>query len=424
MQTFRPTTSPFPAFARLAAVCLLAAAGAVGIGVAATTEPAFGVDCAHPTADKPQSKLWHAAGNWWALLPNARGPSLWRRDASGWSECASVGRVLEGLPGRCDVWPDAAGVTAVGCAGDTIAVLRLRRDTEAPEGWRAERLASWKAPSLAPVETVTIARDGAGSWWVAAPVTVDGAPVSPKAGGKALRPRRVLVWHSNDARTWTAQPALAEGIGGDDLCLVCTVAGGVGVAWSDQHRDEVGFRLHRDGRAPADWDPTEIVAAGGRTADDHLHAAQAGGRLWLATKNSVDTTGLPQLVLRMREADRGWRNFPHGIKTAEATPSRPIITPTHDGRRLLLCQTNYDGTGAKRDTISGGVILVEAPAAEPSMTLLIAPSPGLKARLNDATGPKHAYPAEGPWLVLASDAQGRVYEADLRLLVPTSSGNE
>lgn len=32
----------------------------------------------------------------------------------------------------------------------------------------------------------------------------------------------------------------------------------------------------------------------------------------------------------------------------------------------------------------------------------------------NVTGPKFPFPANGPWIILASDSEGRVYEADLR----------
>jgi hypothetical protein len=33
--------------------------------------------------------------------------------------------------------------------------------------------------------------------------------------------------------------------------------------------------------------------------------------------------------------------------------------------------------------------------------------------VQNITGPRHQYPADAPWIILASDRKGRVYEADL-----------
>lgn len=409
---------------RWAAAFLAGMIGLVGPGCeasaaarSAVTRPVLQLDRAAPTADKPQSKLWFAHDTWWALLPAKSGQTLWQRTVAGWREQEDVRRAFAGVMGGCDVWADHDGATAVVAQGETIQVVRLHSDGRAPVRWEVERFASWTVPTFAPLETVTIARDAGGGWWVAATVTpADTPPVKPKAGGKATKPRAVQAWHSPDARIWTALPSLVTGIGGDDICLVTAVEGGVGVAWSDQNRDEVRFRLHRDGRAPSDWEPAELVAAGGLTADDHLHAAYASGRLWLATKNSVDTAGQPQLVLRVRAPDGTWQNFPYAEKTAARTPSRPIVVAAPDGRSLLLGQTDYAGKGPPQDAIAFGVVDVEAKTVAPAMTTVIAPDPTLRARVNDVTGPKAAFPASGPWIVLASDAAGRVYEADVRPL--------
>ena len=57
--------------------------------------------------------------------------------------------------------------------------------------------------------------------------------------------------------------------------------------------------------------------------------------------------------------------------------------------------------------------------AEPSRPVIIATPragvflAGLSARINNCTVPKFGMPAGAPWIILASDEKGRVYEADL-----------
>ncbi len=380
------------------------------------THPSFRVDSRNPTADKPQSKLWHAQGTWWALLPAAAGPSLWGRGPAGWREQENVRRTLAGRPGRCDVWFDQEGATAVGLGADSLAVYRFTPGKKAAAGWEVQELAAWPVSTTVPLETVTIARDETGRWWVAAPVTPPGAiSVASKTNHKVQPSRVVQVWYSGDARAWTALPPLATGIGGDDICMITALAGGVGVAWSDQNRDEVAFRLHRNDRAPEAWEAVERIASGGKTADDHLHAAVAGGKLWLATKNSVDTVGQPQLVLRVRSADGTWRNFPYAPKQAGRDPSRPIVVADPSGKKLILAQSDYLGKG-KGDRISWGMLGVDDPLVTLVLTPAIEPDPASHVRVNDVTGPKGAFPASGPRLLLASDEQGGVYEVDVRPL--------
>lgn len=411
-------------FLPTAFITAVALAAGATTRAAVTTQPSFQVDQAHPTADKPQSKLWFAGNSWWALLPTTEGPSLWQRTAPGWREHPAIRRDLQGLPGRVDVWSDGAEVTAAGVADRTLAIFSLRAEGSPVSSWRAQHLATWSVPASEAMETVTIARDGAGCWWVAAtvtPVTAERPAEVGKTVGKKraapARPRNVVVWTSSDRVKWTQLPPLETGIGGDDICTVTPVPGGIGVAWSDQVRDRVGFRRHGDGQATSDWAPVEIAEAGGRTADDHLHAALAGdGTLWLATKNSVDQADAPQLVLRIRSRDGLWQNLPYLPRTSAAEPSRPVVIAAADPKVLLLGHTVYDRSDPFKGRIVFGRVARGDDRVLPSAVTVIAPDPALRARINDITTPKAPFPADAPWIVLASDAEGRVYEADLRSL--------
>jgi hypothetical protein len=384
---------------RRAALRLAVLALGTAAGLAATDEPtaraAFQVDFPYPTSDKPQSKLWHADGVWWALLPRSSGPSLWERTAGGWREHAGVTEKLRGVPGRGDVWSDGDGATVVTVADRMLAIIRLRRGG-AGGPWDADVRARLAAPVSDVIETATIARDGDGRWWVAAPIS-----------------GRVFVWTSPDAKAWTAPEQLAGGLHVDDLCLVTPLPGGVAVIWSDQKGDAVRLRLHRTGGAISGWEKPVTIARGGGTADDHLDAAfAADGTVWLATKSSVDGPGRPQLILRVRDPQGTWRNYDYAPLGDAEAPSRPTVIATVTPGDVRLGHVVYGSGPAQRDRIVFGradpmraEILVDA-------RTVIAPDDPT-ARVNDITGPKAAFPATGPWIVLASDAQGRVYEADL-----------
>jgi hypothetical protein len=372
----------------------------------ASTHPVFRVDRPYPTADKPQSKLWYGSGSWWALLPGAGSPSLWQRSATGWVEHAHLRASLAGVPGRADVWPEGNEVTAVCIDGSSFAVLRLVREDQPVLTWKPEVLARWSVPSSAPVETATLARDRLGRWWLTAPI--EGGPESGSG-------RDIVVWTSPDARTWQRLEPLARGVGSDDLCVVTPVADGIGVAWSDQRRDEVGFAWRRDGSPPEQWTDKETAAAGARTADDHLHAARApDDTLWLATKNSVDRRGEPQLVLRVRESSGRWQNHSYAPRRDGEEPSRPVIIATFHPDLLLLGHTVYDRANPFRGRIEFGTVSSARLPGSVAFTRVITPAPELQSRINDLTTPKQAFPDDAPWIVLASDAQGRVFEADLR----------
>lgn len=362
------------------------------------TRPVLQVDYPFPTADKPQSKTWFSHGRWWAVLPRIAGPSLWERTATGWIEHTEVRAALAGIPGRADVWWDGESATAVSAADRIIRVFRLAPVSADARLWRAEVLATLPSPADDAIETVTVARENDGDWWIATVVQ-----------------EKVFAWNSRDGAQWSAPELIGRGCEPDDICAVVPLRDGVGVIWSDQKHEAVNMRVHRSAQPGKTWDPVELVQSGERTADDHIRAALAAdGTLWAATKNSVDEIGRPQLVLRVRSPAGGWRNFPYGRLAADIAISRPTVALGPDGAVWLGHSVYHQKARSEivfglADPASADVL--RAPQA------VIVPDAGPDSRVNDPTGPKAAFPKNGPWLVLASDAAGRVYEADLRLLV-------
>jgi len=340
------------------------------------------------TKDKPQSKLWYAQGHWWAWLPVKDGGSVWRRTQAGWQRETHLDAPLRGLPGQADVWPDADGVRAALVGPEELAVMALK--------WQSGRYvpdgppARWKHGG-SPAETATIARGRDGIWWVAY-----------DAGKKILLRRST----GPDGREWRQPVVMNErDTDEDDICAVVTLSDGVGVIWSDQAHDGVYFR--RPGRS------IEVVAEGGLTADDHINAAVgADGTLYVAMKNSVDTTGQPQLVLRVRRRDGKWSSIPYALRTASELPSRPIAVTGGRPERLFLLHTVYQPgpVADRRDWIAA----IVTPA--PKLRIDVPAIPVERAantRLNDVTGPKRRWPSGAPWIVLSSDAAGNIYETRL-----------
>ena len=369
-----------------------------------TTRPVFKVDYVSPTADKPQSKLWYMAKSWWALLPRASGPSLWQRTETGWREHPAVGKALAGISGRADVWADADEVTAVSVADTSLTVFRLKARLSGSDlRWDTQILATL-VPSTEgqSIETATIARDKTGRWWVAA-----------DAGTS------ICVWSAPaDGSDWSAPHLLASGIGDDDICAIAVVPGGVGVIWSDQVRDQVAMCRHLNGRPVGQWELPEIAEAGNKTADDHLNTALAAdSTLWVVTKNSVDKTGQPQLVLRIRSPKGQWINRPFANLDRIYQPTRPVIIATPDTALFFVGYTVHDNTAPFRWHVVFSPVDLRLPALLVKPRTVIFPDSVYKGLVNDATASKQPFPKNAPWIVLASDKAGNVYEADLHKLI-------
>lgn len=362
------------------------------------SQPVLQVDFPFPTSDKPQSKLWYRNKSWWALLPRSNGPSLWERTNSGWKEHLSVNKELSGLPGRADCWPEKNSITAVGVGSQSLTVFRIEFDQNSSDKTTSKQLATLSPPVTSdPIETATISKDNKNNWWVAADA------------GTAI-----YTWHSADGITWSDPIKLGDGISKDDICAIVALPKSVLVLWSDQNKDGVYCREHISGQAHDSWKTTQVIQQGGLTADDHINAAiSKDGTLWLATKNSLDEIGQPQLVLRVRSKKGKWSNYPYSPRETTQEPSRPVVIATPDGR-ILSGNTVYYKKSRFDDHIEFGVIDVKSNEILTQKTKVIAPDPALQTKMNDITKSRNLLPADAEWIVLSSDSKGRVFETNLR----------
>ncbi|RZK41736.1 MAG: hypothetical protein EOO90_10315 [Pedobacter sp.] len=363
--------------------------------------PVFKLDTPNPTADKPQSKLWFMDGQWWALLPKQNGPSLWQRTAKGWIEDSSIHQKLSGNPSRVDVWSTGNQVMAVGVGTNYLVVYKLLRQGNS---WQVDIVARLETPKdlKGNIESATIVRDGSGYWWVASDFG-----------------DRLLVWSSSDGKNWEAAMELANGLHQDDISTLAIVPGGIGVIWSDQNQDAVKFRFHGD--RERNWSEVSLIEQGNHTADDHLRASTGDdGILWVATKNSVDSVRKPQLVLRVRGINGKWKNYPFADLDVVKKPSRPAVFTVDGKRTVLLGYTIYDGVDTNLGEIKFGIVDTSKKSVLSELKTVILPKSNSAKntfRINDITGPKGSFPKDGPWIILASDQFGNIYEADLRSIL-------
>ncbi len=380
----------------------LAVAGGIKKGNSPVEYPVFKVDYPFPTADKPQSKLWYMEDCWWAIMPRSNGPSLWQRTNNGWIEHPEINEKLERVPGRADVYVKDNTVTAVGVDEKNLVVFRLERNKDS---WEVQKLATLLSPGKEhDIETATITSDSDGHYWVAA---VDGD--------------KVCVWTSkNGEKKWQKPNVLASGIGKDDICTVATVPEGVSVIWSDQINQAVKNRIHLNGQPVDRWGKEVIIEQGNKTADDHLNTASSeDGTLWVATKNSVDIIGGPQFVLRVRSPKGSWRNYPYCDLGSVEHPSRSIILSVEKQPSLILNgYTIYNSKNRSQSKIVFGIADTTNVKILKNVTTVIAPysaeTDGARF-VNNVTGSKSPLPENAPWIILASDNEGNVFEADLSL---------
>lgn len=153
------------------------------------------------------------------------------------------------------------------------------------------------------------------------------------------------------------------------------------------------------------------VQQGGKNADDHLNGALAeDGTLYVATKNSVDMVGAPQHVLRVRHPDGRWENNSYATLHERESPTRPIALLGGTPQRLFLLHTIHSRLpDGGRDSY---IVSIETDPHRLDLTVEKRALSAVKP-INNVTGPKRAYPADAPWIFLASDGEGNVYEGRL-----------
>ena len=196
------------------------------------------------TGEKPQSKVWHHADEWWSVLPNDSGTWLWRLDDTAWSP------VLQ-LSTDTNVKADVKAV------GDVSHILLLDGpDSQlASVSYQPGGSGSYDFWSLRPdlvdvalhnnVEAATIDIDSTGRMWLASDTK-----------------NEIEVRYSDFPYMSFSDPiTIATGVSSDDISVVTALPNGtIGVLWSDQNDERFGFRIHVDGSDPNSWLADEMPA--------------------------------------------------------------------------------------------------------------------------------------------------------------------
>jgi len=350
-----------------------------------------------PTSDKPQSKVWHHAGSWWALMLSAADnrQHIFRLEADHtWRD---TGTSVDNRWGsRADVLLD----------GDKLYVgsrtnsgnPRLYRLTYQPatNGWSLDPgfpvdIGSGGSRSL------TIAKDSTGRLWA---TYTRGSPT------------QVYVSHSTTSdAAWSAPFVLPVGdttITTEDLSTIVAWDGKVGVMWSNQLSGSYRFAVHRDGD-PADSWSQETALSGPELADDHLNIkASSDGRLYAAVKTSEPGASASRVRLLVRDTDGTWRDYAHSTRADDTT--RPAVVLDEVARRVYVLATAPEAAGA--------IYYKSSPMDQ----IAFAPGRGdplvewAGAKINNVTVAKQATDVASDGLVaLATDeTTGRYYHAELR----------
>ena len=276
--------------------------------VSDVTPPPSGLTCSAlqpkpltaSTGEKPQSKVWTYAGNWWAVFPttasgaSSAGTWLWKLDGTTWTE---VLRLSDRTDIKADALVQGAAAHVLLYAGTNTELVSVEYSAGTYQLWSLRPAAS--PLSLSGSEIATIEIDSTGRMWLA---TENDAT------------NEIVVYNSDSPySTWNGPITLATDVNDDDISVVVKLPGKIGVLWSNQNTQRFGFRVHLDTDNQLVWAADEVPASqsalnvGLGMADDHLNVKVAGdGTLYALVKTSYDLVPNPKVALLVRQPDGTW----------------------------------------------------------------------------------------------------------------------
>ena len=294
--------------------------------------PLQGLSAAQDTGEKPQSKVFEYAGQWWSVMPIKSGTWVFRLDGTTWTPTQQI---TTNSKVHADVKVDGDMIHVLMFNGTKSQFATLQYDAGPDnrfEPWSLQPQVVNIALSKG-VETATIEKDSTGRLWIASDAKTT-----------------VEVRYSDGLyTTWSAPLTVASGIKSDDISSIIAMPNDqIGVFWSNQATKRFGFRVHVDGAAPNVWSADELPGSqsalnvGKGMADDHMHlATSSDGTVYAAVKTSYDKSGYPKMGLLVRRPDGAWDDF-YGLGDSG---TRPIVVVDEMAGKLIVAHTTKEGGG-------------------------------------------------------------------------------
>jgi len=273
------------------------------------------------TGEKPQSKIWYHDGSYWAVLKGPSGVAIYEKQGATWVRGTFTNAVLTS-GGNADVKWTGANLYVLVYAS-TSRVFEFTYNSPA-RSWVLTSGFPVTVPNPSGSETMVLESDSSGRLWTA----VEG-------GGNV----NVYYSTSADRKTWTTTPVVLQtGINADDICSIVAFGGNkVGVFWSDQNRDQFGFRIHSDGDVPTAWAAMELADSGSGHADDHINLAyDSTGRVFAITKDDSD-----RMRVHRRNTNGSWTTV---TDVVGASGTRGVIMVSESDAKLYILYTRWGVT--------------------------------------------------------------------------------
>ncbi len=283
------------------------------------------------TGEKPQSKVFEYAGQWWTVMPNKTGTWVFRLDGTSWTPTQQIA-TSNSTFADVKVVGDLAHVLLYDGTKTQLASLQYDVVDNRFEAWSLR-------PQLVNVglasgtETATLDVDSTGRMWIAYD---PGSQV-------------VVKYSDGNYSSWSAPIVVESGIKSDDIATIIAMPGNkIGVMWSNQNTKRFGFKIHEDGAAPTAWSSLEtpamqwVTSVGGNFADDHVNmAVTSDGTLYAAVKTGYDSSSRPEIMLLVRRPNGVWDN----AYTVDSKGTRPIVVVNEAAGKLIVAYSPSDSGG-------------------------------------------------------------------------------
>src|SRR4051812_18372353 len=281
--------------------------------------------------EKPQSKIFQYADQWWTVMPTKAGTFVYRLDGTSWTATQKIS-ASKNTHADVKLVDDLAYVLLYSGVNSQFTTLEYNAAHNQFEAW-AQQPNLVNIPLSKGVETATIEADSTGRLWIASDAKTT-----------------IEVRYSDGLHTtWSAPIVVASGIKSDDISTIIAMPNDtIGVFWSNQTTQRFGFRVHVDGAATTAWSADEVPGSqsalnvGHGMADDHMHiAVTSDGTVYAAVKTSYDKSGYPKMGLLVRRPNGIWDNF-YGLSDSG---TRPVIVVDEAAGQLIIAHTTKEGGG-------------------------------------------------------------------------------
>jgi hypothetical protein len=375
------------------------------------------------TGEKPESKLWHNDGHWWAVMWSTAGNAyhIYRLDMASQDWVDTETPIDPRSATRADALWDGTKLYIVSH------IFVVNNGQPAPPGERGQLYRysydtatdSYTLDAGFPVEvtlgkseTLVVAKDGQGTLWVT-----------------YVESQSVMVNHSigGDDAQWGTPYVLpvteAQNLDLDDISSVATFEGRVGIMWSNQAvtPKKMYFASHEEGADDQAWSAT---AAYGESGDDHINLktlqSDEAGRLFAVVKTSRDSA----LIIVLKCSTGGCASTADwgGAVVYDATagsPTRPVLlidTTNRDLHVFARVVDAEDHAGIYHKTSDLDVIAFPGGLGTPF--ILSAQDP----EVNDPTTTKQSVDGDTDLVILASDQTTQHYLHNVLDLAGTAIG--